>query len=316
MMLLTNTYQYRRRLFAAVTAVACSFNTAQALTIEFDYSYDTAGFFGKNQRAALDAAGQFYEESINQSFRGISASGTNEWTANFLDPSTGKSTTIENMKVADDSVVIFAGAMNMSQLGYGGYGGFNASGTTSFLDDVITRGIEGTINGTNTPGDDTAFATWGGQIMFDTDANWHYGLSTTDLEFDEFDFYSVALHELGHVFGLGTADSWAAQIDSNGFFTGKNVIAEFGKTIMIDEDGDHFADDTKSLSIETGKLQDSIMSAAIRSGERRVFTALDVAALKDTTTWDINVDAVPEPSSAVLSLAGLALLANRRTRRV
>src|SRR5690606_8940405 len=72
---------------------------------------------------------------------------------------------------------------------------------------VATRGETGA--------DATDFGPWGGAITFDAAINidsesfdWHFGETTAGLDDTKYDFLSVAVHELAHLLGFGTAESW------------------------------------------------------------------------------------------------------------
>ena len=149
---------------------------------------------------------------------------------------------------------------------------------------------------------------------------WHFD-STTDVEDGKIDFYSVALHELLHTIGIGTADSWDDQIAAANAggedldWAGAEVIDVNGTGLdLIEADGGHIALGTMSTRLSDGMAQEVIMSPSIAPGERRELTALDAAFLRDIG-WAANVAAVPEPGIATLgSLVGMLVLARRRRK--
>ncbi len=116
------------------------------------------------------------------------------------------------------------------------------------------------------------------------------------------DLYSVLLHEIGHVLGIGTADSWNNLV-SGGLFTGAASVASYGGSVPLNPTGDHWAEGTKSTVYGTATSQEAAMDPTLTVGTRKLFTNLDVAGLQDVG-WQIV--AVPEPSS--LGLCGLGLL--------
>src|SRR5204862_7594651 len=119
-----------------------------------------------------------------------------------------------------NTLVIYVGGrsdLGGSELGQGGPGGFSASGSSTFVNNVGSRGQSGTTG--TTP---TDFAPRGGAITFKSTANWNF--NATSPTSGQNDFLSVAIHELGHVFGIGTALSWQDKV-SAGTFTCANARA-------------------------------------------------------------------------------------------
>jgi len=152
----------------------------------------------------------------------------------------------------------------------------------------------------------TDFAPWGGQITFNSDSSWYFDSNPSTTEaFSGNDFYSVALHEIGHVLGIGTADSWNDKV-SGGNFTGVNAVAAFGGNVPLASDHAHWAEGTKSTVM--GAVQEAMMDPTLTTGTRKLPTQLDFAALKDVG-WQVT--AVPLPSavwlfgSALIAFAGL-----------
>jgi hypothetical protein len=124
----------------------------------------------------------------------------------------------------------------------------------------------------------------------------------------------VALHETGHVLGIGTADSWFANV-SGATFAGPASTATFGGLVPLEADGGHWASDTMSTIYGTSTAQEAAMDPDLTTGTRKVFTTLDMAGLQDVG-WTLA--AVPEPKSTALLLGGLALFlafGSRRTLR-
>jgi hypothetical protein len=182
-------------------------------------------------------------------------------------------------------------------LGVGGPGGYNLSsnnnggGFTSgevaqinaiydaFEDDVVNRE------------EPTGFARWGGAITFDSAGTvWHYN-HTTNPAAGTNDFFSVAVHELGHALGLGASDEWNSFI--SGAFTGPAATSEYGSNPpLAPPDGAHWASGTMSRIYGTNTVQEAAMDPQITTGTRKRLTALDAAALTDIG-WDV---APPNPT--------------------
>jgi len=287
---------------------------AQALMIDFDYSLDASAddFFGTHSDAktSLEAAGDFFETNLLDDLDAISPGGGNTWTAFFTNPTDVTSVASEpNLHVPADTLKIFVGGddLGSSTLGRGGKGGLSASGTSSWGDTVTTRG-EGVTSGAAAD----EFGPWGGHVSFNSTASWHFDHTTTPPNSSFNDFYSVALHELAHLLGIGQADSWLNDVnDANDLYSGAHSVAEFGADVPLDPDPNddaHWEPGLMSTVFPGGATQEAALDPNLTSGDRKHMTDLDMAALRDIG-WDV----VPEPASiAVLALGGAALLARRR----
>lgn len=198
-----------------------------------------------------------------------------------------------------------------STLGIGGPGGFSAGGTAAFLNTVRARGQSGAL----LANDPTDFGPWGGSITFDTDAAWYFDPDPLTLEVfpGQNDFYSVAVHELAHLLGIGTAPSWDTFV-SGSVFTGTASRAENGGfNVPLSGDTGHWADGTtdRVATPMTLALQETAMDPSLLQGTRKYFTELDYAGLDDLG-WQV---AVPEPGVAGLLAAGGVMLLGWRRRR-
>ncbi len=281
-------------------AIICSTQTATALTINFDYSYDTSGFFNPDRSTILEAAGNRITSRINDSLGAINSSGVNQFDPIFSTPDGSGTTTINGANINADTLTIYVGAQSFSgnTLAQAGPGGFSSS-----------RGID-TSRGQGTTLGPTAtdFGPWGGSMSFNANTNWYFDTDTSTTEaFSGNDFYSVALHELGHVFGIGTADSWNNQITGSDF-TGTSSSALFGANIALNNNS-HWAN---GISYNG---QEASMTASITTGTRKDFTELDFAALKDIG-WQVTP--VPLPPAFFLFASGLLGLIgiSRKTRKL
>lgn len=303
---------------AIALAVLCSTSqSAEALSINFDYSYDGGFFSGGNiiRRSTLTAAGNTLGSLLTDSLTSITSGGGNQFNASFSRPDTGSIFTLTNYNVASNALTIFVGgrALTGTTLGSSGPGGFSASGTSIFLATVEQRGQAGITTGTKA----TDFAPWGGSIVFNSSSNWYFDSNTATTEsFNGNDFYSVALHELAHVLGFGTSDVWNNLIAASNF-TGTNSKIAYGGKVPLSPNPGHWQEGTQS--IVSGLAQEAAMDPSLLTGTRKVYTALDLAALKDIG-WQVGVAAVPLPSaawlflSAILGITGIAR--KRQNRRV
>ncbi len=275
---------------------------ALALNIHFDYSFDSNNFFDTQaKKDVLENAAAFFETRITDTLSAIQPGTPNTFTAIFSDPGTGSNRSVVDLTVPADTLIVYVGGRSLSgnTLGQGGPGGYSVGGTSAFIDTAITRGQGTTADDVRNPRDgsgnvieETAveFAPWGGALTFDTDAdaNWYFDPDvTTDADIVGNDFYSVALHELGHLLGLGTADSWSNQV-VNGTFTGSAATAaNNGANVPVQAGGGHWAEGTQSTLPGTTTQQEAAMDPSITTGTRKRFTELDLAGLQDVG-WDVQ----------------------------
>lgn len=283
------------------------------LTIDlvFDYTYDTNGFFSSQQRRdVLEAAAAAFENRLTDDLTAITPGGSNTWNAVFNNPTTNTQVSLPNLTIPADTIVIYVGGRNLpSGLGLGGPGGFNAVASPAFLLNLQTRGEAGVDpNSTN----DTDFSPWGGTISFDNAVTWNFSLNEPTT--GQNDFYSVALHEIAHVLGFGTSDSFGNLIDGGNNFIGTEATAAFGGAIPMSVDGNgnpddgHFAADTMGIIPGTTTQQESALDPQLTTGTRKVLTDIDWAALDDIG-WELTVVAGPTdygdaPDSAAGTGAG------------
>ena len=304
------------------TALLAMAQAVPAITITFDYSLDSLLFFdladpdGPDRRTALETAGAFFESRLGDSLSAITPNPGigNIWTAGFAHPGTGASHVINNLPIAADEVLIFAGARDLtgSILGQAGPGSISFDGSPAFEDIVAARG-QGLVS---TPVA-TDFGPWGGGLTMDIDTMWHLGINTTPAS-GERDFLSVALHEIGHVLGIGTADSWVDMINGSNEFTGAASVAEFGGNIGLQASGSHWENGTSSFVANgpesyitnPGAGQETAMDPSINGTARKLFTDLDLVGLTDVG-WEVSTP-IPLPAGFWLLLSGTSLLLLRQ----
>jgi len=258
---------------------------SRAINIEFDYRFDTNGFFSDvNRRNILDAAAGFFETFLTDNLTAIDSGNGGTFNARVFNPSGDGSVQVDDFSVAADTLVIFAGAhvINGSTIAQGGPGGFSASGSTAFLDNAASRGQGDGTSASVRGASAFEFAPWGGAISFDTSSTWYFDTDLSNIEsFSGNDFFSVALHELGHVLGFGISDSWNNLI-ADGDFTGVNSrAANGGSNVDLTSDGAHWVQSIMSVIFGTSTAQEAAMDPNITNGTRKRFTTLDMAGLED-----------------------------------
>jgi hypothetical protein len=252
-----------------------------AITIQLDYSFDTSGFF--NNQAARDTLAAVATElgnRLNTHLDAITPSGSNTWTASFDHPSINNAeVTISNQTIAADTIKVFVGGRDLdgNAIGLATPVDQDPDGTTAWQDTVNHRGH-------------TGFSPWGGSIAFDTLTNWHFGLATGPAS-NEFDFYTVSLHEMGHMLGFGLSTEWS-NLRIGNFFYGANSAALYGAPVPLQPGGGHWAENLtfggQFVNLDPGGPP----------GERVNFSELDYAALRDLG-WE-TVPATPPAVKVVV----------------
>ncbi|MGB0776154.1 MAG: PEP-CTERM sorting domain-containing protein, partial [Akkermansiaceae bacterium] len=140
---------------------------------------------------------------------------------------------------------------------------------------------------------------------------WHYD-SETAVAAGKMDFYTVALHELLHVLGAGTTQTWD-QLSNSTQWLGAEASGIAGTSYILDSDGHHIAPGVLSARLSDGVFQESILSPGVTPGVRKELTELDLAILEDLG-YNVSYTPVPEPSSAALFVIGLLAATTRRSR--
>lgn len=244
-----------------------------AFSFQFNYAYDTSGFFAsQSRRDVLEAAGQSLANRIGDTFSAVTPAGGNTWSVNLINPSSGSHTTISNPSIPGDRLIVYVGSRDLggSTLGQGGPSGWSASGTTDWLKTVRGRGNAGA-----TASPRTDFAPKVGGVTFDSNSPWFFGKDTGGLTSSLSDFYSVAVHELAHVLGVGTgSETWPGN-SSGGKFNGPKTKAIYGAGVPLSSDGAHFAEGVSNSGQETA------LDPTLKKGVRKDFTPLDYAVLDD-----------------------------------
>ncbi len=276
------------------------------IDIVFDYTYDTSGFFSDSLRKnLLNSAASIFESRITDTLTAIDSHGSNNFSLSIFNPSNGNNATISAADIALNEIRIYVGGDNLagSTLGQGGPGGYSASGTQSFMNS-LARGQTGTTSATATD-----FAPWGGMISFNSSfASWYFDNTLATVgDISGYDFYSVALHEIGHVLGFGTSDSWNDQISGICSVQPCSIIGH----ALATHDKAHWAAGTTSTINGIGSFE-AAMDPSLLNNTRKNFTDLDWAGLS-AIGWQVTP--VPEPETWAMLLAGLGLVGFAAKRR-
>ncbi|MEI6715382.1 MAG: hypothetical protein WCO60_16620 [Verrucomicrobiota bacterium] len=270
---------------SALVLLACA-SPAQAFNIQFDYTYDTSGFFSGNnvaRRTVLEAAASQIENQLaGVSLAAIDPYGVNHWTFRPVNPTTGATLSLADVAIPENTMKVFVGARNLpgDAIGLANPGGYGAEGPwyTQF-------------SARNTA---THYEPFGGSISFDSKTDWYFDADTSTFEDfgDREDFYSVVQHELTHLLGFSDGSrAFKAKTSSTGYFTGKNAVQLFGGNVPLSLDRSHFKED---LTFQGSGL---VMDPSLPTGTRLNLGPLEYAVLKD-----IGLGNVQHASTAILTV--------------
>lgn len=303
--------------------------SASAIKIELRYDYDINGFFNQpGAKEALRLVADFYEGLIHDSLSELDASKHSQasWTATFEHPATGASNfPVSNLVVPANTLIVFAGGRSLGTPdGRGGPGGYGWSGFQDWGNLVAARGQAGALSATKTD-----FGPWGGSISFNNTRTWNF--TSTPVSSSK-PFFSIALHEMGHLLGIGLADSWKAKMSGSNFTGAYSVAAFGGNNVPLQSGGGHWQDDGRCVSPDGhdpaepknvlskifgsfdsphGYAQIALMDPSSCSAGpfMKVMTDLDLAGLRDIG-WEveppakwINADVNPATSPLEFSWA-------------
>lgn len=230
--------------------------------IHFDYRFDTNGFFNNPaHRVVLEAAADVWKNIIKDDFTNVPIE-TNLYISN---PQTNAPVRFVSDYEIDD-LVVFVGAMSIDSSGRTlAEGGPSA---TYYTDSNLDTRFNSFNN----------FEPWTGSISFDSSDSWFFDTTpntSNDIPVRSIDFLSVAVHELGHVLGIGSSNAFDSLI-FGGFFYGSNAKALNGNNpIPLDYGLGHVEDGLLIGGVE------AVMDPSTTFGIRKLPTPLDIAFLAD-----------------------------------
>lgn len=190
-----------------------------------------------------------------------------------------------------DTIIVYVGARDLgsSTRGLAGPGGWGGSSSNAEWFPLL-RG-RGSAEAANANASlKTDFALWGGSIAFDIDSTWNFSQTQNT---SGTDFISIALHEMGHVLGIGTADSWDNKISST-LFTGNASTRSYGANPPMSGSGHFGGTGTTSktfgsFNVTHGTTRQVLMLPTLTDDNTNLVVAsdLDLAALLDIG-WQIS----------------------------
>ena len=269
-------------------------DSTSGFDIEFDYRFDTQGWFTPERRAALEASADVWEGIILDDFETTSAGTRTPFVRN---PQTNLYVDSEGNDILYlDNV----GRELDSENGQPIPGGRRATyetqtaiedlrifvGARSFVDNQgrptdLTLGessASGYFFGSDRyAGDD--FEPWLGSIAFNSNVDWFFDPTPTthdDIPNAKNDFMSTVIHEIGHILGFSSSiKAFANHLNSAGDFAGPNAMAQNGGA-AIPLEGSHIED-----GYEFGGSGETVLDPSSFSGVRQLPTALDIAIFDD-----------------------------------
>lgn len=281
-----------------------SFNLHGAIDIIFDYSYDTGNYFSDDRKYIMEQVAYAFESRLGgesfSAYRPVQDFGLNTVNAylNFTSPSSsatlqptiGSTTSDGNVIGKANELIIFLGAKSISgstlaSAGSTGYGYSAAESVTTWTNALAAK--DSTSN----------FEPKAGSSQVNTNKTFYYDTDLTThndaLVSGKTDFYSVMVHEIGHIMGFSTNNAWNAN-KSGSFWTGANAKAEYNNQNVPLYSTSHW-DLTSGGggSLNTGNINCAChpsMLPSISINTRTSFSDLDFALLKDI---GYNISAAP-----------------------
>ncbi len=319
----------------------------QAFTIKVDYRYDTSGFFdAPGAKEALEAAAARWSRIIDQELLEVDAQDDARTDIRFqiIHPGTGERLQLSVAASEDSDVIaefgggaadiyldgftlekdvwiLYPGARPMTdEIGAAAtiqLGAINVSSVPEDPDSPVNRGFNS--------GQDS-LSVLGGTVSFDSNSTWNFSLFEPSIG-NGIDFYSVALHEIGHGLGLSSRNSpeWR-ELSESGSYVGEFAVGAFnsdnGASInaleieSLDGGDFHWRNNTyqsfvfqlggpNSFGVQSANvLQDLLMEPGLSfsaATPRFEVTNVEIGGLRDVG-WSIIEADPPAPPIVILGL--------------
>jgi hypothetical protein len=244
--------------------------------IQLDYTYDTQGAFMDNvRRNELDYAAHIWGLFIASDFEDIPAGTPLRARPPEMPDAAGMVFSVD-YTIDDLALIVGFAAID-------GAGGALANSSLSFTVNGIEPGLAQRLDARYYS---NPFQPWIGRTTFDVDEAWFF--DSTPETFDDIpiaqnDFLETAMHEMGHMLGIGSAAAFTDLV-VNGTFQGARAMEVYGAAVPLAPDNVHILRNTMS----GGRLP--VMEYGSAPGQRKAPTELDLAILEDLgyqIRWDI-----------------------------
>ncbi|MFK7834994.1 MAG: DUF4214 domain-containing protein [Sulfitobacter sp.] len=213
-----------------------------SFTIEIDYRFDTRGFFDDPaRRAAMEDAARAWEIHIRDEFADIPAGQT---ITGVRDPQVYTVTQDITLTTPIDDVLVFVGATDaLPPISPGNEAGARGGPKFGLSGDIYWSRI---TNDFRNMGPVTDFEPWVGTVSFNAKLDWS----------DPEKLRETAIHEIGHVLGIGTASAFDIQVRDGAFYGVNAMRINDGAPVPLSSDLSHveegFAGNTVSLDPSGG----------------------------------------------------------------
>ncbi len=246
----------RRRRGRAPGCEALEDRRLMAVSLAFDYSLDSSGFFTAGRRALLESTLNAITARLGDTLAAVP-------TASYtLATDQGNRTVVTSSPADVVKVYVYGQSLNDGSIAQGGA--------------YYSTGPGGTMRGqgANDYAPDLAY------LKFDVDGStsWFFGSTTAGLTGSQVDFVTVARHEFLHSLGfLSSQPTFVRNVQGSSFVGASAVAANGGAAVPMS--GSHVAASVPS-----------IMNAVTQAGERRDLGDLEWAMLKDLG-WSVAAPA-------------------------
>jgi len=266
-----------------------------AIDIIFDYSYDTGNYFGDDQRYIMEQVAYVFESRMGGTnftgTRAVEDVGVNGITPKLyfdnpttdtnISPLIGSTTADGNVIGKPNELIIFLGARShgfssSSVLASAAETGYSYSYTSVSDKDAWlaaknakdTSSLYQPIAGVSQVNTNKSF-------YFDTDLTTHSDATSSGL----IDFYSVMVHEIGHIMGFNSNNAFANFSNGNTSWTGPNAKAEYNNKNIPLNGNPHWGNSIVQGDVNCACHPSMLPSTSINN--RSSFSDLDFALLKD-----------------------------------